>query len=241
MQESPDTDAASFEQAFHRELLAFVKRRVPEQDAEDLVQEIFARLVDKGPAAEDSERLGAWLYRVARNVVTDYYRRRAARREVPSPLAFDAEESPAFGMESEDEAGDATSNAVLRGHVSECVRAFLARLEPQYAQALALVEFDGLTQAEAAERVGLSLSGMKSRIQRARGLLFAELSQCCNFERDARARVVGYSFHDGARDRFPEAQCCDSGPKTAESASCCASESCGGPASAGPARSRSDR
>jgi RNA polymerase sigma-70 factor, ECF subfamily len=55
-----------------------------------------------------------------------------------------------------------------------------------------MVEFDGLTQVEAAARLGLSVSGMKSRVQRARFHLRAALHDCCRIALDRRGGVIDY-------------------------------------------------
>ena len=55
-----------------------------------------------------------------------------------------------------------------------------------------LSEIEGLQQQEVADRLGLSLSGAKSRIQRGRALLKGVLERCCHFEFDRRGNVMGY-------------------------------------------------
>jgi RNA polymerase sigma-70 factor, ECF subfamily len=57
---------------------------------------------------------------------------------------------------------------------------------------VALTELDGVTQAEAAARLGLSTSGMKSRVQRARAQLKDLLADCCEIELDRRGGVTAY-------------------------------------------------
>jgi RNA polymerase sigma-70 factor (ECF subfamily) len=54
-----------------------------------------------------------------------------------------------------------------------------------------MAEIEGLSQQEAADRLGLSLSGAKSRIQRGRSMLKEALEQCCSFELDGRGRLMG--------------------------------------------------
>ena len=71
-------------------------------------------------------------------------------------------------------------------------------LPARYAEALLLTDIDGLTQAAAAERLGLSLSGMKSRVQRGRRLLKQTLLRCCAVELDRRGGVVD-SYPRGQR------------------------------------------
>ena len=61
-----------------------------------------------------------------------------------------------------------------------------------------LTELEGVTQAEAAARLGLSVSGMKTRVQRGRSLLEDLLLDCCHVELDSRRGVVGYRSRRGA-------------------------------------------
>jgi RNA polymerase sigma-70 factor (ECF subfamily) len=64
-------------------------------------------------------------------------------------------------------------------------------LPAPYREALLLTEFDGLTQQQLAARVGISLSGAKSRVQRGREQLKQMLHECCSFEFDRRGKVIG--------------------------------------------------
>jgi RNA polymerase sigma-70 factor (ECF subfamily) len=74
----------------------------------------------------------------------------------------------------------------------------IERLSKDYREAIVLVEFDGLTQQAAAGRLGISLPGMKSRVQRGRKLLRRMLDDCCLIELDRRGGVVDFhSRQDG--------------------------------------------
>lgn len=66
-----------------------------------------------------------------------------------------------------------------------------ADLPDPYQQAVRLFELEGVPQQEIADRLGLSLSGAKSRVQRGRDRLRALLFDCCTFERDRRGNVIG--------------------------------------------------
>lgn len=67
---------------------------------------------------------------------------------------------------------------------------FIGMLPAAYREALQLTELDGMTQAEAAKRAGLSLTGMKSRVQRGRAQLRDLLEGCCVIELDTRGGIV---------------------------------------------------
>jgi RNA polymerase sigma-70 factor (ECF subfamily) len=119
------------------------------------------------------------VYRVARNAVLDHYRARKPAAELG--------EVPA---EPADPEGDE-----LEANLARSVSTFLDGLPPDHRQALYLTEYEGLTQKELAQRLGISVSGAKSRVQRARTRLKAMLLDCCHFELDRRGRVLNYYDH----------------------------------------------
>jgi RNA polymerase sigma-70 factor (ECF subfamily) len=158
----------------------FVERRVAPPDVDDVVQEILQRVHGGADALDDDTRFVAWLHRVARNVIVDHHRR-AGRR---------AAKHEGFAAEWRDEA-DEQEDALAS--LAVFVRAFVDMLPSPYREALRLTEIDGLTMREAAEREAVSLSGMKSRVQRGRRLLRELFEACCEIALDARGRVVEYT------------------------------------------------
>ena len=73
------------------------------------------------------------------------------------------------------------------------------RLPEKYRQAILLTEYQGMTQTAAAAVLGLSVSGAKTRTQRARSQLKKELTDCCTIELDRRAAVTEFQpLHDTA-------------------------------------------
>ena len=70
------------------------------------------------------------------------------------------------------------------------VAPFIALLPSPYREALTLTELEGITQREAAAMVGISVSGMKSRVQRGRRELRALFEACCNIALDGRGRII---------------------------------------------------
>jgi RNA polymerase sigma-70 factor (ECF subfamily) len=176
-------------EATRRELqvrvLGFVSRRVrSREDAEDITQEVMLRIHRHSADLEHVERMGAWVHRIAANAIADHYRR-PARRELPSGQAGDV---PEAGV---DPAWEEPDSDTLRRELSACLAPLLEHLPPIYREALELTEFDGISQVEAAERLGLSVSGMKARVQRARAQLRDLLLDCCHVELDRRHAVTG--------------------------------------------------
>ncbi len=158
----------------------FVERRVAPHDVDDVMQEILQRVHAGADDLDDDTRFVAWLHRVARNAIIDHHRRDARR---------DARHE-AFAAEPRD---DAAEQADAVASLSRFVRAFIEMLPTPYREALQLTELDGLTMREAAEREGVSISGMKSRVQRGRRLLRELFEACCEIALDARGRVVEYT------------------------------------------------
>jgi RNA polymerase sigma-70 factor (ECF subfamily) len=160
----------------------FVERRVAAHDVDDVMQEILQRVHGGFDALDDDTRFVAWLHRIARNTIVDHHRR-AGRRDA---------KHEAFAAEWRDEA-DEQENAAAS--LAVFVRAFVEMLPTPYREALRLTEIDGLTMREAAEREGISVSGMKSRVQRGRRLLRELFEACCEIALDARGRIVEYTPH----------------------------------------------
>lgn len=157
----------------------FVERRVAPADVDDVMQEILQRAHAGVDALDDDTRFAAWLHRVARNAIVDHYRR-AGRRDAKH------EAFAAGWRDDADEQEDAVASLAV------FVRAFVAMLPSPYREALQLTEIDGLTMREAADREGVSVSGMKSRVQRGRRMLRELFEACCEIALDARGRVVEY-------------------------------------------------
>ena len=163
--------------AYRAELLRFVLKRVRDEAlAEDIVHEVLCRAYARQETLRDSRKLRPWLYRIARNAIIDAYR--SAKPAEPLPEELPAAEA----------AGDESPEQGL----ARCLLPLLEGLPPLYRHAVALSELEGLTQREVASRLGLSLSGAKSRVQRGRKLLGETLLDCCRIELDRRGAVVEF-------------------------------------------------
>lgn len=157
------------------ELHRFVGARVAPSDVDDVVQDALASIHRGAASLRDRERFAPWMYRVTRNAIVDHHRRRR-------PVAALPEEPVADPGDDDDEA--------LAEMLAHCMRAFVAMLPPVYRQAITLVELEGRTQVDAAERLGVSVSTMKSRVQRGRARLRELIEACCVISLDVRGRVI---------------------------------------------------
>lgn len=185
---TPDRSAADDARwlAFVEPLRAFLRRRVPAGvDADDVAQEVFLRLARHRATLEDVDDLEAWIFRVARSALTDAWR--AERRRSARASDVDPDETPV----PEESPADA------RLEITACVLPFIEALDGPYRRALELTALRGLTQDEAARREGISLSGMKSRVQRARERVLRDVQHCCGLHRDARGIVRWLGADEG--------------------------------------------
>ena len=184
MDELRDADASRERQSwrgYRARLYRFVLGRVgDEATAEDIVHDVLSKAYERRGTLRDPGKLGQWMYQITRNAIVDHHRTRRPTEELPQMLADEAEGT-----------GDASRELAC------CLRPFVKELPPRYRRAVELSEFDGLTQREVASKLGLSVSGAKSRVQRARRMLGTMLVECCRLEFDGRGSLTGYEPKKG--------------------------------------------
>jgi RNA polymerase sigma-70 factor (ECF subfamily) len=165
---------------------AFVASRVGDPElAADITQDVVVRSIASG-ALDRVDDPTAWLYRSARNAVIDHYR----TRRTHAPVAV------LDGWPDPDTSGD-LPNAATR-ELARCLQPLLNDLPPASRDALTRVDLDGQTHQQAASELGISVSGMKSRVQRARRRLRDRLTACCQIQVDRVGSVAGYRPRTGA-------------------------------------------
>ena len=186
-------NAITTEQAWTRlgdELRRFIRHRVADQHtADDLLQETFMRIHRGIESLADTERLAPWVYQIARNVIHDHYGRARPNAQILEEII--------------DEADDSFDTSEC--HAGACVNGLIDELPDGQREVVQLAEREGLTHAEIAQRLGVSLSAAKSRVQRGRMLLKDVLNQCCTFEFDRRGNVLDIDPKPGRAAR----RCCD--------------------------------
>lgn len=182
-------------QLVHDGLRAFIAKRVNDHGhVDDILQDVFVRAHRHRNTVRDPRRIVSWIYHVTRHAIIDHYRKPERQRELPFGLSSELEVLSEIHTISEmTRHGDATE---LHTELAGCLRPMINQLPRDYRDAITLVEIEGLTQHAAAERMDLSLSGMKSRIQRGRARLKQMLHDCCVIELDRRRRVVNYEVRD---------------------------------------------
>ena len=176
---APDTTALWLH--FRSHLRSFVARRIADgADVDDTVQWVFLRLHEARHGLKRTDRVHAWLYRTARRAIVDYYRTKSRRREVAFGGAGDLD-----SLSEAVHAPQGTQEDELR-QAAECLAPLIEDLPPPYREAIVRSELQGVRLADAAREAGISLSGMKSRVQRGRQRLKQMLFDCCQIALDGR-------------------------------------------------------
>ncbi|MGY1934232.1 sigma-70 family RNA polymerase sigma factor [Nocardia gipuzkoensis] len=189
---TPQRQHGDLEQLWRRfsgDLRAFIARRVSRpEDADDILSIVFLRMAKSLDNLRDQDRLLGWMYAITRNAITDYYRSAPHRRELPVDAVPD---NPSRGD------GEPDIDEAAEKELATCLVPMLSALPAEQAAAVKMVDLDARTHAAAASAAGISVSGMKSRVQRGRAALHAQLHACCQISQDRTGHVHDYQPRSG--------------------------------------------
>ena len=164
---------------FNKPLKSFIKSRVKnDQDIDDILQDVFYKIHSNINSIREDDKVHAWVYRITRNSIIDFYRAYKNEKRL---------------IELSDDISEIAYESSANDEILECLKAMIQNLPEKYKQAIILTEYQNLTQKELGERMGLSISGAKSRVQRARTKLKDMLLCCCHFEFDRLGNVIEYN------------------------------------------------
>ena len=155
------SDAVELEQA---RLRNFIRKRVPDEtDAEDILQDVFYELVEAYRMMKPVERVSAWMFRVARNRITDLFRKRRPEAFKIDPVAL-AEDGEFLPLEDMLPSPDAGPEAVYaRSVLLEELEAALEELPEEQREVFVAHEIEGQSFKEIAAATGVGLNTLLSR------------------------------------------------------------------------------
>ncbi|WP_346354013.1 RNA polymerase sigma factor SigZ [Azotosporobacter soli] len=164
---------------FKSQLLSYIQTKVSDRyAAEDILQEVFIKVYGNIDHLASLSNLKAWLYKITYNAIIDYYRGRNAELvQINDIKETITEENESVNMNEE---------------ITACLKALLSGLPDRYRKPLELYILQNLKHKEIAEKLGISISGSKTRVQRARNKLKELLSACCRLEFDRHGNIVEY-------------------------------------------------
>ena len=152
-------------------LKQFICHKVNDNDCcNDILHDLFFKIRDKEEKIALLEKPASYIIKMAQNAVIDYYR----STEI-------CECSPLEGRQ--DFSHSELYNIALMPYIDN--------LPAIYREALILSDLAGLSQKELAEKLNISYTGAKSRVQRARQMLKDAILKCCNYQFDKFGNVIG--------------------------------------------------
>jgi RNA polymerase sigma-70 factor (ECF subfamily) len=160
----------------------FIRKRIAnEQDVEEITQNVLVKIFNGANTLKNNNSINAWIYQITRNEIIDFYRKNSM------PVEFVGLYEELVEVDNEEQ----NSNKEMAG----CLKAMIENLPDKYKEAVILTEFKHLTQKELGEALGLSVSGAKSRVQRARKILKEMLVSCCSLEFDKMGNIIDYKHN----------------------------------------------
>jgi RNA polymerase sigma-70 factor, ECF subfamily len=161
-------------------VVRFLKQLVGEAEAEDAAQETFVKIGRALESFRGDSSLSTWIYRIATNTALDHLRKPDSRLvPLEEDESADDETVPV-------DASPLHDTLLIRKGMHACIRGIVGELPGEYRTVLVLAEFEGLTGAEIADVLGISLDAAKIRLHRARTKLRKKLEAKCTFYRDER-------------------------------------------------------
>jgi RNA polymerase sigma-70 factor, ECF subfamily len=162
---------------FHQKLMVFIQGKVKDKAAaEDLLQDVFIKIQMNLGSLKEETKLQSWIFQIARNVVTDYFRSQKSGGSIDDSFEL---------IENE-------NNQNVMPEVESWLGEFIDDLPEKYRDAIIYSEFEGIPQKELAKRLGISYTNARARVQRGRKLLKNNLEMCCEFFTDQYGNVIDY-------------------------------------------------
>lgn len=155
---------------FHKELKAFILNKTRNStDTDDILQDVFIKIIRNIDKVNNAENLRHYLYGIVRNAINDYFRNRKQVVE---------------NSETEEKITDEETQSLNATIAECCIKPFINKLPDNYREALLITEFQDISQKELAEKLNISYSGAKSRVQRGKEKLQKLILNCCAYQSD---------------------------------------------------------
>jgi len=160
---------------YEKQLKRFVQKKVKDTGVtDDILQQLYLKLYKNCEQLKGIHNMHAWLYQITRNVVNDFFR----------------ENTKVVSLAEDAEITDYENQDIMQQEVENLVQPLIQLLPQEYAEALMLSEIEGISQKEIAEKLGISYSGAKSRVQRGREKLKQKFMECCILEMDRNGQLL---------------------------------------------------
>lgn len=163
---------------FHRVLLNFIKSKISnEQDAEDILHDVFIKIVNNIDRVSDKEKLKSWIYSITRNAIIDYYRSNVKYKTTTIDDTFN-------NLFTDEEYIDTSKGLEC------CLTNFIQQLPDDYRNIIIDVELNNIKQKDLTDKYNLAYSSVRSKVQRGREKLKKLLVDCCDIKWDSRGNII---------------------------------------------------
>ncbi|MEO5673847.1 MAG: sigma-70 family RNA polymerase sigma factor [Chitinophagales bacterium] len=151
-----------------KRLLDFIRRRVPsEEDAEDILQDVFYQFTNAYRSMEPIEKVTSWLFTVARNRITDFFRKKKADSFSsllkPYSGADGGDDDNYFLKEIMQQSSDSPEGQYVRSLVWDTLKVALEELPEEQREIFTLHELEGVSFKEMSVQMKLPLNTLLSR------------------------------------------------------------------------------
>ncbi|MFK5856065.1 MAG: RNA polymerase sigma factor SigZ [Bacteroidota bacterium] len=141
---------------------------------DDIIQDVFIKVKLNISNLDDKTKLSSWIFQITRNTINDYFRKKQFVLE--NIIDFEIEDEILYQDETHE--------------LAQCINPMIDALPIKYQEAIRLTEIEGISQKALAEKLNISYSAAKSRVQRGRGKLKDLLLQCCSIVSDKYGTLV---------------------------------------------------
>jgi RNA polymerase sigma-70 factor, ECF subfamily len=166
---------------FHPKILRYLTNMVGENDAEDLTQEVFAKVSRVLGTFRGECKFSTWLYRIATNVAIDKMRTPSFRQEADL-IALDTSDDLQDLADGSGPEMPSVERSLMNEEMVQCFMDYVKKLPENYRTIVVLSELEEFTNNEIADILGLSLNVVKIRLHRGRTKLIQELKSHCKAE-----------------------------------------------------------
>lgn len=189
---------------YQPKIFRYLSYLIDEYEAEDLTQEVFAKVSKNLETFRGESHISTWIYRIATNLAID----RIRYCTLPFEYQFSrAEISSDNGEEIEDrniwtgERPYSAEQKLIRAEMTDCIRSCLENLPETFRVVLVLSELESFRNKEIAEIMGGTLETVKIRLHRARALLRKEIENNCRVYRDERNELACEPTEEFSREK----------------------------------------
>jgi RNA polymerase sigma-70 factor (ECF subfamily) len=188
------TDFQKIHDDYRAKVFRYLSSLLGDYEAEDITQEVFARVSRNLASFRGESHISTWIYRIATNLAID----RMRYCTLPGADLHTRAETESIETDEEIEDRNAwtgekpfsAEQRIIRGEMTNCIRSCMENLSEGYRAVLVLSELEGFKNGEIAEITGVTLDTVKIRLHRARAQLRKEIESHCRVYRDERNELA---------------------------------------------------